>query len=301
MDTRLLENFLVIAREENMTNAAKRLHISQSALSRQMAELEREVGKPLFVRTNKSTELNDDGRLFSKRAEEMVSLMNRTLAEFHSTGQSLRGEIRIGAGESPVIRYVADVIKEFHEQYPEVHFYMNSGTADNIMERLRQGIFDIGILVEPRKRAEFEYRELPVQDTFGVLLRTEDAFAQKAALTAMDLTQMPLVASPRTILLKDKLEKWLRASAGLEMGDLTITAFYNLLYNASFLVEAGVGNALCIDNLGNASQNGSLCFRPLTPEMHLKLMLVWKKSPAMSRVNEMFLDALQKKFDSLEK
>lgn len=296
MDTRILENFLAIAREENMTNASHFLHISQPTLSRQMADLEEDLGKKLFIRTNKKTILTEDGMLFRKRAEEIVSLMQRTLSEFQSSELDIHGEIHIGAGETYMMQQVADVAKKLHDEYPNLKFNLFSGNADDIIEKLDHGILDFGILFEPKDISKYNTIEIPAKECLGVLMRKDDPFATKEFITPDMLHQMPLMTSSRLTPSLKQLTDWAMASGEHSRQKLNIVATFNLLYNASLMVKSGLGNALTIDKIISTSKDSELCFIPLKPQINIRLVLVWKKYQVLSKANEVFLRELKKVF-----
>lgn len=296
MDTRILENFLAIAREENMTIASHFLHISQPTLSRQMADLERDLGKKLFIRSNKKTTLTEDGMLFRKRAEEIVSLMQRTINEFQSSDLDIYGEIHIGAGETIMMQYVADVAKKLHDEYSNLKFNLFSGSADDILEKLDHGILDFGILFEPQDISRYDYMEIPMKECMGVLMRKDDPFASNKYITPDMLSQMPLLTSSRLTPSLQKLTDWAISYDAKNKQKLNIVATFNLLYNASLMVKSGLGNAISIDGIVDTSRESELCFIPLKPKIDMRLVFVWKKYQVFSKANEVFLKEIKKVF-----
>jgi DNA-binding transcriptional LysR family regulator len=292
MELRVLEYFLAVAREENMTVAAQVLHVSQPTLSRQMMDLERELGKTLFVRTNRQTMLTEDGMLFRKRAEEIVSLVERTAYEFQTDSTDITGELHIGAAETDVMRVLAEVMTELHRQYPLLKFNLYSANADDVTEKLERGLLDFGLMIEPVNKTKYEYLRLPQYNVMGILMRKDSPLARKAVITPADLQGVPLLTSSR------RHNNFLPAFAawlGTDAEKLDIVATFNLLYNASLMVESGLGYAVCINNLANTSAESPLCFRPLYPEIRSRLVLVWKKYQLLSKAEQLFLERIKAK------
>jgi DNA-binding transcriptional LysR family regulator len=292
MELRVLEYFLAVAREENMTVAAQVLHVSQPTLSRQMMDLERELGKTLFVRTNRQTMLTEDGMLFRKRAEEIVSLVERTAYEFQTDSTDITGELHIGAAETDVMRVLAEVMTELHRQHPLLKFNLYSANADDVTEKLERGLLDFGLMIEPVNKTKYEYLRLPQYNVMGILMRKDSPLARKAVITPADLQGVPLLTSSR------RHNNFLPAFAawlGTDAEKLDIVATFNLLYNASLMVESGLGYAVCINNLANTSAESPLCFRPLYPEIRSRLVLVWKKYQLLSKAEQLFLERIKAK------
>ncbi len=295
MELRTLKYFLTVAKEENITSAAEILHMTQPTLSRQIMDLEKELGKPLFTRTNRKTILTEDGLHLRKRAEEIISLVERTTSEFQSTDETIYGEIHIGAGETDAMRLIANTIKRIQQQHPMIKYRLYSGHTDDVVERLEHGLLDFGLLFEPVNKEKYNYIPVPVSDTLGILMRKDSPFAVLDAITRNELTQMPLLSSARLSFLQSILSEWL----GTDLERLNLVASYNLIYNASLMVEAGIGNAICIDKLINTTGESNLCFRPLKPHVSLKMVLVWKKHPFFSKACELFLSEVQKEFHNI--
>jgi DNA-binding transcriptional LysR family regulator len=292
MELRVLEYFLAVAREENMTAAAQVLHVSQPTLSRQMMDLERDLGKTLFVRTNRQTMLTEDGMLFRKRAEEIVSLVERTEYEFKTDSTDITGELHIGAAETDVMRVLAEVMTELHQRYPLIKYNIYSANADDVTEKLERGLLDFGLMIEPVNKTKYEYIRLPQYNVMGILMRKDSPLAQKEVITPADLQGVPLLASSRR---QNNFLPEFAAWLGTDAEKLDIVATFNLLYNASLMVESGLGYAVCINNLANTSAESPLCFRPLYPEIRSQLVLVWKKYQLLSKAEQVFLERVKGK------
>lgn len=290
MELHVLKNFLEIAREENMTAAAARLHISQPALSRQMADLEKELGKKLFVRTNRKTLLTEDGMLLRKRATEIVALVQKTEEEFASSQDAISGTITIGAAETSVMSWISDTFAKMHKEYPDIKFEVYSCTADDAKEKLEKGLLDFALMFEPADKSKFDYIEIEQYNVMGLLLPEESPLAQKETIQKEDVLDIPLLVSAR--MQNDSrypFAKWLKE----DYEKLDITATYNLIYNAARMVESGLGYAVCIDHVADSGLKKPLCFRPFYPKVPMHLVLVWKKYQLRSAAQKLFLETFQ--------
>ena len=296
MELRTLKYFLAVAEEENITNAARKLHMTQPTLSRQMAELEQELGKPLLIRTNKKTLLTEDGEHLKQRAQEILSLVDRTATELQSTSEDIYGEIHIGAGETDVMRLFAKVIKRIQEHHPMIKFTLFSGNAEDILEKLEAGLLDFGLVFSTTISEKYSHIPIPTAKTRGVLMRKDSPWAAYDKITPELFRQMPLILSSRVSYMQASLSPWL--NCGWE--ELNIAAYYNLIYNAVFLVEAGVGNAICLENLVNTDGDRPLCFRPLDPPNTAELTLLWKHNQSRSKAADLFLSEIRKELETAE-
>ncbi len=288
MEIRELKYFLAIAQKQNISRAAESLYMTQPSLSRQMQNLEKELGKQLFVRGSKKIELTEAGYLLRKRAEEMLALYEKTQAELAAPEEGI-GEIRIGGGESFAVSLVARLAAKLREELPRTLFRFYSGDTQDVTERLEKGLIDFGILVEPAELSRYEFVRLPQKDTWGVLMRRDSPLAQKEYITPQDLRGKPLIRSQHA-LNNQELSAW------FDDEEQTVTATYNLLYNASLLVREGMGYAVGLDKIINTAGDSDLCFRPLFPKLESSLAVAWKKNQLFSRPAQRFLQMLQEEF-----
>lgn len=294
MDIRVLQYFLAVAREESITRAAETLHMTQPPLSRQLKDLEDEIGKPLLIRGSKKITLTEDGVLLRKRAEEIVALMEKTKVELSSSEENISGDIYIGSGETDAVSTIAAAAKELQSLYPRIRYHIYSGDAVRISERLDKGLIDFALLVEPFDVLKYDYIRLPVKDTWGILMRADSPLAQKDAVCAEDLWDRPLIISHQTSS-NAEMSAWLRR----DISSLNVVAYYDLLYNASRFVKAGFGCAIALDRLINTDGDSGLCFRPLSPVLEAGLCIVWKRHQVFSRAAEKFLKEIQARFAEL--
>lgn len=270
MDLRVLQYFLMVAREENITRAAQLLHITQPTLSRQIKDLEKELNVKLFERGSHAISLTQDGMLLRRRAQELVDLAERTKRDLKHQNADLSGEIALGSGEMLSVDTLSDMLASFHSIHPHVRYRLYSGNADHIKERIENGTLDIGLLSEPVDIAKYEFIRLPKREEWGILTREDSPLGKLPYVTPSDLLHRPLMMSERE-LVRSEVRNW--------FGDMAeqvgILFYYNLLYNAAMMVKNGMGDALCIRL--NCTYPG-LVFVPLSPALNLGSVLVWKKN-----------------------
>lgn len=287
MELRVLQYFLAVAREQNISAAAQSLHLTQPTLSRQLKELEEELGKQLMVRGSRKIVLTEEGMLLRKRAEEILDLVGRTEKEIAQSDDTVSGDIYIGTGETDGMRQIARTAKQLQEHSPGIHFHIVSGDAVDVCERLDKGLLDFGVLLGDIDKIKYHYLELPMKDTWGVLMRRDSPLAQQERILPQDLWDKPLILS-RQVDNKSGLYRWL----GREPEQLHTVSTYNLIYNASLMVDEGMGYAFTLDKLVN-TRGSQLCFRTLEPRLELGMYLVWKKSQIFSKAAELFLERLR--------
>lgn len=296
MELRVLRYFLAVAREGTILRAAEALHITQPTLSRQLQELEAELGQALFVRGRRQVELTPEGLLLLKRAEEICDLVGKTEAEFNAMGASVGGKVYIGGGETPAMRSIIRVMAEARRRCPAVRYHMFSGNAADVMERLDKGTLDFGVLIQPVDVSRYDGFSLPVGNRWGVVLRRDNPLAKKVTLTPEDLLGVPVLVSRvgegQPAAGRNPFEAWF----GERFNELNVVATYNLIYNAALMVEAGLGCALALEGLVEFSENSALCFRPFLPNLDSGLNVVWKKGQRFSRAAETFLKLLREAF-----
>lgn len=287
MELRTLRYFLAAAQEENITKAADILHVTQPTLSRQMMDLERELGVTLMLRGKNGLTLTDDGIFFRQRAQEIVELADRLEKSFVERQNNISGMVVIGASETVGSQTLARLIKEFSRKYPAVQFTLYNETVDNIKDRLDKGLVDIGLLLEPVDVTKFDYVRLSQQDIWGLLVRDDHPLTEKESLTADDVAPYPLILPLRDNI-RVEIIHWL----GRDEKELTIPLFYTLLSNAALMVAEGLGCAFCMDGALAIRSDPRLRFIPLEPRRVTHSVLVWKKNKIFSPATSLFIQEI---------
>lgn len=285
MEIRLLQAYLAVVREGNISAAAEALHVSQPALSRQMRDLEAELGVTLFQRGSRRITLTGEGMLLRRRAEELLRLMQLTTDELTRTRDTVAGEIHIGAGESRAFHALSRASGRLMRAHPGVRVQVVSGDTADLIDQLNSGLLDFALLFSEIDTARYHSLPLPEEDRFGVLMRRDSALAAKERIRMEDLYGRPLLVSRAAA---DQL--W----SGEDARRMNVVGTYNLLYNASLMVEDGLGCAICFDRLINVTGDSALCFRPLEPELRAQGTLIWKRYQVQTPAVRLFIETLRK-------
>ena len=296
MEIRVLKYFLTVAEIGNITKAANSMHLTQPTLSRQLQDLERELGQKLFVRGSKSVTLTPEGMVLRRRAQEIMELVEKTENEFFSIKDDVSGDIFIGAGETKTIKLIADVMKTLQKKYQKIKFHIVSGDSEDLSEKLDKGILDFCIFIEPFIPDKYNYINLSEKDTWGILLRQDDPLAKKESIKVEDIINLPILISRQAI--KKSFENnpildWF----GDNFDKMHIAGTYNLLYNAAIMTENEIGYALGLDRLIADTLNSPLTFRPLNPKLQVCVSIAWKKNQVFSKAAKLFLDEMNVKFN----
>ena len=284
MDIRTMQYYLAVVRESTISAAAEALHVAQPSLSRQMKELEEELGVSLFERGNRRITLTEEGMILRKRAEEMVRLMQMTEEEISQVKNHISGSVRIGAGESISFHYLSRAAASLAGEHPDIRFQITSGDTQDLMDELNNGLIDFAVIFTDVDHTLYQSLPLPAEDSFGLLMPKDCALAQKEEIRFSDLEGLPVIVSRASV-------PYFSGTADLSR--LNIVAPYNLIYNASLLVEDGLGYALCFDQLINTGGDSPLCVRPLVPRMKQAGSLIWKKYQVFSPAVQLFIDRIR--------
>jgi len=288
MELRVLRYFLTVAMEENITHAAEILHVTQPTLSRQLAQLEADLGVTLFRRGNHRITLTEEGQLLRCRAREILELADKAEAELTHMDQVVTGTIAIGCGETGSIRYLADTMADFRKKYPRVSFEIYSAIADDVSTRMDRGLLDFGLLMEPVDISKYNFVHMPYQEQYRLLVRKDDPMAGQEAVTPEDLEGMDILM-PRRLSVRNVFENWF----GLIYGTLKLPATINLsLYNTIALVRAGVGKGITPLDVGFSPDLRAI---PLAPELVVGSVMAWKKNQRQPRPVSLFAEFLQER------
>lgn len=287
MELRTLRYFLAAADEGNITHAAEILHITQPSLSRQLMDLERELGTTLLIRGKRALTLTDDGMLFRQRAQEIVELANKAEREFIEKTDTISGVISLGATEAVGARLLARLIHQFMEKYPQVQVDFYSEMADQIRDKIDKGLIDIGLLLEPVDTSKYEFMRLSSKETWGILVRRDHPLAGKEQVYVQDILEYPLFLPKRENVRKEILN-WI----GVEEHQLNVKLNYNLLSNVALLVEEGAGCAVCLDGAIAIRACPDNVFKPLLPERTTRSVLMWKKDHMFNPATSLFVQMI---------
>lgn len=278
MDLHVLENFLVVAEMGNITRAAERLHISQPTISRQLMELERELGKTLLHRTNKSIRLTPDGMLFRETARDMLSLYQKA-KETNTENKELIGDIYLGAGETESFGFLAEKIKAFRILHPKVCFHIFSENAERICENIDKGILDFGFIMRSSHTENYDFIAFDLKERWGVLVRQSHPLTDKGLISASDLRKETLIL-PENSVFKKEILNWIG-------GKPMLAGTYTLIRNALVLAKKDVGSIVCLRDTSFAEDG--FAFLPFDPPKEVSPLLIWKKEKVFSPAGQAFL------------
>lgn len=295
MEIRVLRYFLAVVREEGINRAAEVLHITQPTLSRQISQLEEEIGVKLFHRGARKITLTNEGILLRRRAEEILSLVDRTERELTWQEELVEGRIVIGGGELAAMQVLPEVIEAFHEKHPLVTFDIFTGNADLVKEQMEKGLIDIGVLLEPVDIEKFDFIRLKERERWVVLMRPDDPLAEKETVRAKDLENMPLILPMRTNV-QNELSNWL----GTSFQEKQVLFTGNLATNSALMVQRGLAYAIVIEGAIPFWDKEKIAYRPLCPELTANSVLAWKKHQPFSLAATKFIEHMKSFFGVTE-
>ncbi|GAA0791111.1 LysR family transcriptional regulator [Clostridium sp. AF19-22AC] len=287
MEIRVLRYFIEIAREGNMSRAAETLHVSQPTLSKQMKELEKELGKKLFKRGSTTLTLTDEGMLLRKRAEDILEMVDKTTDEFKALDNIMGGDVQIGCAESYLIKYLARAIGQLKADYPLLRYHLSSGNTEQVTEKLDKGLLDFAVIAEPPSLSKYNYIEIPGSDVWGLLMKRDNPLTKKKTIVVDDLLGLDLICSDQAI--KVDIPRW----CGEKVDMLNFTGTTNLFYNGSVFVKEGLGSMLTFDRLADTGADSGLCFRPLSPALETKMYVIWKKYQVFTPIANLLINELK--------
>ena len=282
MELRVLQYFLAVCREQSISGAAEALHLSQPTLSRQLKDMESELGKQLLIRGNRRISLTEEGMILRKRAEEIMELVQKAENEITLSDETIAGDITVGAAETDGVRFLARAAKALQQDYPDIHLHIVSGDKVSSLESLDRGLVDFCLVLGEFDAGKYESLSVPMQNHIGLLMRRDSPLAEETVISREKLQGLPLIVSRQMLTDKEQVAE-----------NLNIVGTYNLLFNGSLMVDEGLGYALCLDKIINVSGDSHLCFRPLEPEAPQTMCVIWKKYQAFSKAAEKFLLQMQ--------
>lgn len=288
MEIRVLRYFLTVVREEGINRAAEALHITQPTLSRQLSQLEKEVGVKLFNRGAKKITLTNEGILLRRRAEEILALVDRTEQELIEQDEQVEGRVVIGGGELAAMQELPKIISSFREKYPLVTFDIFTGNADVVKEQMEKGLIDIGVLLEPIDIEKFDFIRLKGKEQWGVLMRPDDPLAEKEVITAKNLENTSLIL-PRRNNVQNELTNWMGDS--FQESQVLFTS--NLSTNGALMVQSGLAYSLVIEGSVPFLDKEKIIFRPVSPRLTSNSVLAWKKQQPFSLAATKFIEHMK--------
>jgi len=287
MEIKTLRYFLAAAREENISRAAVRLHVTQPTLSKQIKSLEAELGQKLFVRHSFSIHLTDEGILLRKRAADLLEMADKISLEFKNIDDISGGDIYFGLAESFQLRHLARVIRAFTKDYPDFHYHVTSGGTEQVTEKLDKGILDLAVIVETPDERKYDYLAMPEKDRWGLVFPSSDPLAVKEKIRLEDIKGLPLYISEQS--LDADLPRW----CGERIQELSFQGYFSLAYNGSVFAKEGLGYLLTFDHLIDTGRESGLVFRPLDPPLENPLYLIWRKYQVFTPIAMRFLAAMR--------
>lgn len=285
METRVLRYFLTVIREESITKAAEVLHITQPTLSRQLAQLEDEIGVKLFSRGTRKITLTNEGLLLRRRAEEIIELMDKTQKELIEQEEMIEGTIALGCGELAAVRLLPDLFASFSKKYPHVNYDLYTANADQVKERMERGLIDVGLLLEPVDIDKYDFIRLDIKERWVVIMRPDDPLAVKDCVSAADLKKLPIIITRRPRV-RNELANWF----GNSFKNLHILFTSNMSTNAAIMVQNGLGYALVIEGSLPFWDKSNICYRPLSPELTGTTVFAWKRDQPFSLAASKFIE-----------
>lgn len=288
MEIRVLRYFLTVVREESITKAADVLHITQPTLSRQLSQMEEEIGVKLFNRGTRKITLTNEGRLLRRRAEEILQLVDKTEKELVENEEQIEGKITIGCGELAAVQLLPELFESFSQKYPRVSYDIYTATADSVTEQMEQGLIDIGLLLEPIDIEKYDFIRLHKKENWVVLMRPDDKLAEKEYVTAEDLSQLPVIL-PRRLKVQSEIASWF----GDYYDNLHVLFTSNLSSNSAVMVEHGLAYSLVIEGFIPFWDKTKITYRPLLPELTATCVFAWKRQQPFSLAATKFIEHIK--------
>lgn len=288
MEIRVLRYFLAVVREESITKAANILHITQPTLSRQIAQMEEEMGVRLFDRGTRKIVLTNEGLLLRRRAEEILELVDKTEKEITEQDEMVEGTVSIGCGDLAAVQMLPDLFHAFHEQYPAVTFDLYTATADHVKDRMDRGLTDVGLLLEPINMEKYDYIRLNQREQWVVIMHPDAPLANLSSITPKDLRDVPLIL-PRRLNIQSELARWF----GDEYEKLNVLFTSNLPSNSSIMSHHQLAYSIAIRGSVSFWDQSKIIWRPLEPELAATSILAWKRKQPFGLAAEKFIDYLK--------
>ncbi len=288
MEIRVLRYFLTVVREQSITKAADVLHITQPTLSRQLAQMEDEIGVRLFERGSRRITLTNEGLLLRRRAEEILQLVDKTEKELVEQDEQIEGKITVGCGEIASVQILPDLFENFHKKYPLVTFDIYTATADHVKDQMDRGLVDVGLLLEPIDIEKYDFIRLDMKERWVVVMRPDCPLAEKEHVTAHELSELPLIM-PRRLKVRSELASWF----GGYYESLNVLFTSNLSTNSSVMVNRGLAYSIVIEGMLPMWDQSKITYRPLYPPLTATSVLAWKRGQPFSAASTKFIEHIK--------
>lgn len=288
MEIKVLRNFLIIAKFENITKASEIIGITQPTLTKQIQNLEKELNKKLFKRHSFSIQLTDEGRLLKKHAEDMIAMADKITEEFNSFDEISGGNIYLGLAESHQISFIAKTIKELKKRNPNLHYHITSGDTEQVTEKLDKGLLDFAAIVESPNKEKYNYIEMPSSNKWGVIMAADSELAKKRVIKVSDLIGKPLFCSNQSW--ENDIPKWAKNN----MKNLRKEGSFRLAYNGSIFAREKLGYLLSFEKLIDVSPDSGLVFKYLSPKLETKMYIIWSRKRILSPIATKFIEELKR-------
>ena len=285
MEIRVLRYFLTVAREESITKAADVLHITQPTLSRQLAQMEENMGVKLFDRGTRKITLTNEGLLLRRRAEEILALVDKTEQELTEQEDAVEGTVSLGCGDLGAVQLLPKLFQSFHERYPAVTFELYTATADHVCEQMERGLIDVGLLLEPINMEKYDFIRLNQKENWVVVMPADSPLAQKQSITPADLKDLPLIL-PRRLSVQSELASWF----GDDFEKLRVLFTSNLPTNSFVMVQHKLAYAIIIQGSTSMADQEKIVCRPLSPALTASSVLAWRRQQPFGLAASKFIE-----------
>lgn len=288
MELRVLENFLAVASEGSITNAAAKLHLVQPTLSKQMKDLEAELGARLLVREKRGVSLTKEGALLQKRAEELIAMAGKTEREIAAMSSQLSGDVHFGAAETESLRFIAQVFKRLRGDHPSLRMHISTGNVHDLASRFDRGAFDFAVLSEPANTVKYDYVTLPAREEWMLITRRDNPLARKASVSVEDIRNEPLIMSQQVMTRNaagNNVAEWF----GDAYRESNVVATFNLPFSAAIMAQEELGSVITFDKIIDTSESSPLCAIPLDPPLYSWLIVAWRKGHVLSEAADLFM------------
>ena len=289
MELRHIRYFLAVATELNFTRAAQKLCIAQPPLSRQIQDLEEELGVKLFERKPHALQLTEEGALFKQYATQVLDLVNKSTEDIRERKRGLQGTLYLASVEGHAPRLYAEWIAAFHSLHPHVQYNLWNGNSDDVVNRVMNGLCDLAIIMEPHNAEGVE--SIPVyQEPWVAIIPADNPLAKQkeATVNLADLTPYELIIPSRSSRLEE-INDWFRST-----GKPMIRCRIAHLLSAYELTRLGVGITIYPASASDIANMSDVVIKQIVnPAKTASYILIWNKYRQLPHVATEFLDFIR--------